>query len=142
MATVTGLTAARINELVNGRVAAVSKTVTTVAPAVVSGEGAFGTLQLGKAFRLDKLEVNRKCRLRLYASAAQRTADSDRPRDQDPVGNHGLIAEMIMTAEILSLLLLPAPHGYVESGFTYFSVVNDDATGDITITFTEQVLEI
>lgn len=141
MTTVTGLTAAKINELVDARVEAVSQDVTTTVPAVDAGDGAFGILELGKAFRLDKLVVNRPCRLRLYASSAQRTADGDRPRDEDPVGDHGCIAEMIMTADVLSLLLIPAPHGYVEASITYFSVVNDGATGDITFTLTEQVLE-
>lgn len=141
MATVTGLTAAKINELVNARVAATSKTVSATSPGLDTGDGGFGTLALGKAFRLDKLEVNRPCRLRLYATAEQRTADGDRPRDEDPTGDHGVIAEIITTSDVLSLLLLPAPHGYVVSGTTYFSVVNDGAAGDLTFTFTEQVLE-
>ena len=85
--------------------------------------------------------VNRPCRLRLYASSAYRSADADRPRDEDPVGNHGCIHELFATADLLTMLLLPMPHGYVESGFTYFSVVNDGATGDIIFSLTEHVLE-
>lgn len=141
MATVTGLTAAKIFELIAGRVPASHQEVTATALAVDAGDGAFGTLALGKAYRLVQLVVDRPCRLRLYASAAQRAADGDRARDVDPEGDHGLIAEMIMTPVLLSTLLLPTPHGFVPSGTTYFSVVNDDATGDINITLTEQVLE-
>jgi hypothetical protein len=109
--------------------------------AVNSGEGAQGSLELGKAYRLDMFTVNRPCRLRLYASSAYRSADADRPRDEDPVGNHGCIHELFATADLLTMLLLPMPHGYVESGFTYFSVVNDGATGDIIFSLTEHVLE-
>lgn len=140
MATVTGLTAAKITELMNGRVSVEPVTVSTTVPDV-DVDGAFGTLELGKAYRLVELTVTHPCRLRLYASVAHRAADGERPRDEDPVGDHGVIAEMLMTDDVLSLLLLPAPHGYVESGNTYFSVVNDGVAGDITITFTEQVLE-
>lgn len=141
MATVTGLTAEKIIELVSARVLATSKEVTSTTPAMDTGDGAFGTLALGKAYRLDKIVINKACRLRLYASPEQRAADGDRNRDEDPQGDHGCIAEIITTPELLSLGLIPAPHGYVPSGVTYFSVVNDDAPGDLTFTFTEQVLE-
>lgn len=141
MATVTGLTATKINELVNGRVEAASKEVGVTVADLAAGDGAFGTLALGKAYRLEKLVVNKACRLRLYSTPEQRVADGDRARDEDPEGNHGCIAEMLMTADLLELILLPAPHGYTENGSTYFSIVNDDTTGDITFTLTEQVLE-
>lgn len=143
MATVTGLTAEKINELINGRVAASSLEVETIVSDLDAGDGAFGSLMLGKAYRLMKVETTKPCRLRLYASAEQRSADGDRNRDEDPQGDHGVILEVIMTNELLSLLLLPAPHGYTEavSGATYFSIVNDGTSGDITVTFLEQVLE-
>lgn len=141
MATVTGLTAEKILELVNGRVSTASVEVSSTEVDLDSGDGAFGTLELGKAYRLMKLVVTKPCRFRLYSTPEQRAADGDRNRDEDPQGDHGLIAEMIMTDDILSLTLLPAPHGYTESGFSYFSIVNDGTPGDITITLTEQVLE-
>lgn len=141
MATVTGLTATKINELVNGRVEAASKEVVATVADLATSDGAFGTLALGKAYRLEKLIVNKACRLRLYSTPEQRAADGDRDRDEDPQGNHGCIAEMIMTVDLLELILLPAPHGYTENGSTYFSIVNDDTPGDITFTLTEQVLE-
>lgn len=142
-ASVTGLTAEKITELVNARVAASSKVLAKTVPGLATGEGAFGSLSLGKAYRLMKLVSTGPCRLRLYASPEQRAADGDRSRDLDPQGDHGLILEAIMTTQLLSLILLPAPHGYTEavSGATYFSIVNDGAPGDITFTFTEQVLE-
>lgn len=143
MATVTGLTADKIYQLVNGRVSNESVVLETTVVDIDSGEGAFGSLMLGKAYRLMKLEVTKPCRFRLYATPEQRASDGERNRDEDPQGDHGVIAEMIMTDDILSLILLPAPHGYTEaeSGASYFSIVNDGTPGDITITLTEQVLE-
>lgn len=142
-ATVTGLTAEKIFELVNARVEAASEEMEVTTASLEQGEGAFGQLLLGKAYRLNKLEVTKPCRFRLYASPEQRAADGDRSRDEDPQGDHGLICEMIMTEEILSLILLPPPHGYTEavSKASYFSIVNDGDEGPITITLTEQVLE-
>jgi hypothetical protein len=141
MGTITGLTAERMLEIEAQSVHQASVAVATTASAVEAGAGAQGSLELGKAYRLDKLVVNRPCRLRLYASSAYRTADADRPRDEDPVGDHGCILEAFATADLLTMLLLPMPHGYVESGFTYYLVTNDGTTGDITFTFTEHVLE-
>lgn len=141
MGTITGLTAERMLEIEAQSVHQASVDVTTLVPAVDAGAGAQGSLELGKAYRLDRLVVNRACRLRLYASAAYRSADADRPRDEDPVGDHGCILELFATADLLNMLLLPMPHGYVSSGFTYFLVTNDGATGDIIFTFTEHVLE-
>jgi len=141
MATVTGLTAEKINELVAGRVSAAEVDVEETILALAAGDGAQGALSLGHAYRLDKLVVSGPCRLRLYASATQRTADADRARDVDPTGDHGCIAEFLMTADLLSLQLIPPPHGYTPDGYTYYSVVNDGVTGDFTFTLTEQVLE-
>jgi len=141
MATVTGLTAAAINALIAGRVSTAEVDVAETIVALASSSGAQGALSLGHAYRLDKLVVDHPCRLRLYASAAQRTADADRPRDQDPTGDHGCIAEFLMTNSLLSMQLIPPPHGYTPDGFTYYSIVNDGATGDVTFTLTEQVLE-
>jgi len=115
----------------------VSKTTASIA----NGAGATGTLLLGKAYRIDKLVVDRPCRLRLYASLAQMTADADRGRTVDPSGDHGCIMEVFATSDLLSMLLLPMPHGYVASGTTYFSIVNDGTTGTITFTLTTHVLE-
>jgi hypothetical protein len=141
MATVTGLTAEKIHELVDGRVEAVAKVVTTTFPDLESGTGAFGSFPLGHAFRLDKLETDKPCRFRVYAGPEYRTADGDRPRDEDPQGDHGVVAEIVLTPELLSLLLLPAPHGTSEDGYAYFSVVNDGDDGALTITLTAQILE-
>jgi hypothetical protein len=141
MATVTGLTATKIHQLVDGCVAAEATVVTTTLAGLDSGDGAFGSFDLGHAFRLDKIESTKPCRFRVYADPTYRSADGDRPRDEDPQGDHGLVAEIILTSELLSLLLLPAPHGTSADGLAYFSVVNDGDDGDVTLTLTAQTLE-
>lgn len=141
MGTITGLTAERMLEIEAQSVHQASVDVAHLASAVESGAGAQGSLELGKAYRLDKFVTDRPCRMRLYASSAYRSADADRPRDENPVGDHGCILELFATADLLTMLLLPMPHGYVETGFTYFLITNDGATGDINFTFTEHVLE-
>jgi hypothetical protein len=141
MGTITGLTAERMLQIEAESVHQASVDVSALVPAVDAGTGAQGSLELGKAYRLDKFVVDKPCRLRLYASSGYRSADADRPRDEDPVGDHGCILELFAVPDLLTMLLLPMPHGYVESGFTYFSIVNDGDTGDINFTFTEHVLE-
>jgi hypothetical protein len=141
MGTVTVLTAERMLEIEAESVHASSVVVNKTVAAVPAATGVTSTVLLGKAFRLDRVVSNKACRLRLYISSAHRTADADRPRDQDPIGDHGLIAEIVLTPSILDLTLLPMPHGYCVSGTTYLAVFNDDTTGDINLTFTEHVLE-
>lgn len=141
MGTVTVLTAERMLEIEANTVQAVATVVNKTLAAVPAATGVTSTVLLGKAFRLDRVVSDKPCRLRLYISAAHRTADADRPRDQDPVGDHGMIAEVILTADLLDLTLLPMPHGYVVGGTTYLAVFNDSTTGDINLTFTEHVLE-
>lgn len=141
MGTITGLTAERMLEIEAQSVHQAPVVTGATCPAVNAGASAQGSLELGKAYRLDTFTVDRPCRFRLYASAAYRSADADRPRDEDPVGDHGCILELFAIPDLLTMVLLPMPHGYVPSGFTYFLVTNDGATGDITFSFTEHVLE-
>src|SRR3954447_27049434 len=140
MATITGYTAAKTDELLAGKVNASAQTVTAEFFDLAGGDGAFGSFDLGHAFRLDKIVSNKPCRFRVYASATYRTADGDRPRDEDPQGDHGVVAEVILTTDLLSLLLLPAPHGTSAHGHAYFSVVNDGDDGGLTLTLTAQTL--
>lgn len=142
MGTITGLTAERMLEIEANSVHQAPVVVEETVLAVDSGDGALGYLELGKAYRLDKFTTDVPCRLRLYVSSAHRSADADRPRDEDPTGDHGCILELFATADLLEFVLLPMPHGYVESGFTYYSIVNDGpTTEDMTFSFTEHVLE-
>lgn len=141
MGTITGLTAERMLEIEAESVHQTSVVVSETVVALAADAGANGSLELGKAYRLDNFTSDTPCRLRLYASSAYRSADADRPRDEDPVGDHGCICEILATPDLLTMMLLPVPHGYVADGFTYYSIVNDGDTGDITFSFTEHVWE-
>jgi hypothetical protein len=141
MGTITGLTAERMLEIEAESVHQTGVTVSETVTALTAGAGHNGALELGHAYRLDSFVSDTPCRLRLYVGSAYRTADADRPRDEDPVGDHGLICEIFATADLLSMFLLPVPHGIAPDGFTYYSIVNDGATGDITFSFNEHIWE-
>lgn len=115
--------------------------VVLTALALAAGAVATGAVALGKGYRISKIVANRGCWVRLYTTAAKRTADAARLRTADPAGDHGVIAEAFMTAGVLSLETLPQPHGSVALGNTYYSIVNDGDTGDTTVTLTYQTLE-
>lgn len=110
--------------------------------AVANGATVTGTIPLGTGYMLEKVVSTKACWIRLYASAAYRTADAARLRTADPTGDHGVIADIILTPTLLSTMCFPSPHGYIPGGGdTFYSVVNDDTTGDMTITFTKQIME-
>src|SRR5881398_1648714 len=99
MATITGYTAEKTDELLAVKVNATAKVLTATLEDLASGDGAFGSFDIGHAFRLDKIVSNKPCRFRVYASGIYRTSDGDRPRDEDPQGDHGVIAEIILTPD-------------------------------------------
>lgn len=95
------------------------------------------TWVLHPSFRAYKVDANRAARIRIYATAAQRTDDAGRAIGTDPVGNHGLLFELVTSAEILSYTLSPAVDFTADSEATYYmSVTNlSGATGVVTTTF-------
>lgn len=59
-------------------------------------EGNF-TVALGRTYVLQKVTTTRACRVRVYRSAAFRTADVSRPPGTDPVSPHGVIVDLVLT---------------------------------------------
>lgn len=80
-------------------------------------------------------------RVRLYASAAHRSADASRAVGTDPTGDHGLLLEFVSTAGLTSAWLSPVPVGYLTSGSTapirIDNVGASAATATITLTWME-----
>jgi len=118
--------------------------LSTAALAASAGES--GTVILAKGFRVIRLTTNRPARVRLYATEIQRDADIGRSELVDPVGNHGLVMEILTTTTVLTLDLSPVPQGYsFESPPTAdiaYRVDNRDAvTGVVEATFTWQEQE-
>jgi hypothetical protein len=105
-----------------------------------------GTVGLGKSFLLLKVSADRACRVRLYETAGYRTADAARPVGSDPVGEHGLIADLVFTASNLSLDLAPTVTGVnleePPSASIAYAVQNrSGATSTVQLTFIRIPLE-
>lgn len=145
----TDLTAAVMNNIENGIVAAeprvrASTGFSTSSLAVLATET--GTVSLAIGFRVLKLATNRPARVRLYTTAGKRDADLSRAIGVDPVGDHGLILEIVTTATLLSLDLSPEAIGVsletVPVVTVPFSVQNRDVTpGVVTTTLGWQRVE-
>lgn len=54
-------------------------------------------IPLGSFGHIRKVTADRSCRIRLYSSAAARTADASRPIGTDPDGEHGLQMDLYLT---------------------------------------------
>lgn len=113
-------------------------TVVHTTPALATGQVARGTVSLATGYRVLRVATNRPARVRLYASIAQRDADELRGAGTDPTGNHGLFMDVVTTAAVLSLVLTPSVHAFVESGSAVpITVTNlDSATGEVAVTLT------
>lgn len=70
-----------------------------------------GAIALAKSYRLLSIATDRPCRVRVYATVAQRTADAARAIGTGPAGNHGLMLEYVSTAAVLTAALSPAVDG-------------------------------
>jgi hypothetical protein len=73
------------------------ETVTTASLAHNATEN--GTIPLGRSFIPFRVTVDRACRVRLYSTAAARTADASRLPGNDPTGEHGVILDVRLNAE-------------------------------------------
>lgn len=80
-------------------------TYTTASLAVEAEES--GTITLSPSFQIMRVEADRACRIRLYATSAYSTADADRDALTDPVGDHGLILEFVTETDFLEAALSP-----------------------------------
>jgi hypothetical protein len=80
----------QIRELTRSR-----KSTTINTTSLGNGLTAVGTIALAKAFLLHSVNLSTTARVRIYATAAQLTADAARASTTAPTGNHGLIFEAI-----------------------------------------------
>lgn len=131
-------------DVVGGSGASAQRGITTYNQLAVETSADF-TWELGKTFLLFSIQSTvGKVRLRLYASAAYRTADAGRAIGVDQTGDHGLIAEFIFTDELKSLWLSPVVTGALTSGNEVYGRIDNTDTGpqDITITAAYLPLEM
>lgn len=69
-----------------------------------------GLISLSKSFALISISANMPGKLRIYKSIEQRELDRNRG-DIDPIGNHGVILEIIFPLSLLEIDLLPIVFG-------------------------------
>lgn len=77
------------------------------------------------------LVVDNECRVRLYASAADQTADSARPFGTDPTGDHGVLLD-VEIGSALTLRINPATLLYTSDGSSNFYISVENMSGGTT----------
>jgi hypothetical protein len=111
---------------------------------------ATGTVDLGKSFLLLKITVDRDARVRLYSTAAARTADSARTFGTDPTPGtqHGVICDVLVTAAdgLVWILSPQAPGSCMEASVTRsipYAIQNvSGSTSTVQVNFTVVETEI
>jgi len=98
-----------------------------------------GTPTLVKMGILTGIETDRAARVRVYATAAERTADAAREVGTDPDDGSGVFLDVVTTSEKLAINLSPeAPFSNMESSRSAnipISVTNLGTTGTVEVTF-------
>lgn len=120
--------------------------VNLITGSLAVGASEQGTVGLGKSYLLLAASADRPCRVRLYDTAAARTADLSRDVSTDPTAGAGVVCDLVFVAGALSLLLDPKPVGSSleasPSANIPYTVTNLDAgASTVAVSFTEIVLE-
>jgi hypothetical protein len=105
-----------------------------------------GTVALGRSFFLLRIAADKPCRVRLYSTAAARTADASRPVGQDPSGEHGIIADFNLVTGNLAFDCAPVPvganlEGSLSANIPYAIQNKSGSTGTVQVTFSRATLE-
>ena len=109
-----------------------STTATVTATNLAAGATANLDPTAHKGYVLYGITASHPCRVRLYTTAAARTADADRGQFQSPTANSGLIAEAIFVAAG-TVNYTPAVYGYNnENPISAVAPIAVDNTGSTT----------
>lgn len=116
---------------------------TTAATATALADDATANLELtgGRAYVMYKIQTSHAAWVRIYTSAAARTADAGRLQGVDPGINAGVVAEAI-TAGAETVVFAPAVNGFndevVPTSAMPIAVTNlSGATNDVVVTVTK-----
>ncbi|AUB36885.1 hypothetical protein COO91_02814 [Nostoc flagelliforme CCNUN1] len=82
-------------------------------PAVIANTSYDLSIPVLNVFNLIKVSSNVAGRLRIYLFSSQREADKSRLSTVDPIGNHGLLLEVVFSSSLLSIDLSPTVFGVV-----------------------------
>lgn len=117
--------------------------VTYTTASLAAGATETGTITVPKAYAIHKIETDHPARVRIYVSAAHRSADLSRSVAVDPTGDHGCVLEVVTTAAIPSLHLSPIAIGAspVDGTDAYIAVQNTDSVSR-AVTVTIDVLSM
>lgn len=138
----TGLTFAQLSA---GGGASLSETTVTVTTAsLATGAEETGTVALGKTGIVSAITVDRACRVRLYQTSADRTADASRVLGNDPSETTNLLAEWSFTTNG-SLRRIPVTVRNGDSPRTssiYYAITNlSGSSHTVQVDFLNTVLE-
>lgn len=117
----------------------------------VATDGQSGTVVLGPGVMLTHISTSHAARIRLYSSAAKRTADVDRDRETDPMDypeetptqDHGCLSEFLLIST-LSMTNIPPDYLVSDAGDSdiYYRIDNFDlSAAAITVTLTIKDVE-
>lgn len=115
--------------------------------ALAAGATASVNVSLAKTSDILNLATNYPAWVRVYSTAAARTADASRPITQDPVPGAGVVLEVLTSSLQLSIPMSPVPsfaNGDGTPGPTaYLSITNmDTVSRSITATLTHLPQEV
>lgn len=117
----------------NGSTATISKEIkvldyaethTHTTESLVVGTAEEFSLTLGEKWLVTEVVTDHPARVRIYNSAAHRASDAARAIGVEPTGDHGLLMEVVTTAELLSVPLSPWAYGETLLNVAYASIVN------------------
>lgn len=92
-----------------------------------------------EVFLLLKATADKPCRVRAYATTAQRDADESRAPGTDPTGDHGVLMDVRLVAGSLTMVLTPAPAVFclTDFGEVPMTITNESgSTGVVTVVLT------
>jgi hypothetical protein len=143
-----GYTKTEVDSLLAAKSDLASRTTVIVTTASLDDlETEDGEVALGQSFELYKVVVDRHCRVRLYQTAAARTADAARPIGTDPETAAGVIADLVFTAlSGLTIICQPRIPGENHDGpvtsTIYYAITNmSGGTQTVQATFTRVITE-
>lgn len=132
-------------KLVGGSSTASRSTTTYTGENLEPNSSQNGSVDLGKSYVVLSVSANFPVRIRVYASQAYRTADVDRPANLAPMGDHGLLLELVTTSTDLDWTLSPMVFGgsmeepYVGTPITITNL--SDTPQMPSITFNHMIFE-
>lgn len=110
----------------------------TSLPLNTNASSSFLFNDIGRSYRLLRVQFSRPARLQVYSSIAQRTADAGRAIGVEPTGDHGLMFEFVATDQLLAADCSPLVDGYVSGTDTSMPcrITNLGTPGAVTTTIT------